>query len=118
MKLWSTIETIIKTDDSKIIIKRISFFYEDRQLYKELLDSMRNARNINAHTGVKPFNVELKNFALNHFINRLLLFFINNPFKYNKVDQVITAISLPTDLQSINAQIKNLQIVKKFCDLT
>jgi hypothetical protein len=107
MKLWSTIEKMVKSDDSKMIIKRISFFYYDRALHKEILESLRKARNINAHAGVKPFNVEMKNFRICAYIDNLLIFLICNAFKYNTLQQFIDFISLPTDLQTIDEQIKN-----------
>jgi len=114
MKLWSVLEKLLKSDETKILIKRISFFYADRALHKEILDSLRKARNINAHSGVKPFNVEMKNFSLCRYLDDILKFFIFNPFKYNNLQQNIDFISLSTELQTIDEQIKNLYSVKKF----
>ena len=114
MKLWSVVEKLVKSDDTKMIIKRVSFLYENRAVTKEVLNSLRQARNINVHAGVKPFNVEMKNFNLCLYIEDLFRFFINNPFKYDKLQKVIDFISLPTELQSIDQQIKNLKTVKKF----
>ncbi|WP_298941012.1 hypothetical protein [uncultured Psychromonas sp.] len=114
MKLWSVIEKLVKSDDTKIIIKRVSFLYENRGVIKEVLNSLRQARNINVHSGIKPLNVEMKNFNLCSYIEDLFKFFIENPFNYNKLQMVIDFISLPTDLQGIDQQIKNLKTVKKF----
>jgi len=114
MKLWSVIERLVKTDDTKMIIKRVSFFYENRAVTKDVLYSLRQARNINVHAGLKPFNVEMKNFKLCSFIEDLFRFFISNPFKYDNLQKVIDFISLSTELQSIDQQIKNLKKVKKF----
>lgn len=114
MKLWTTLEGIVNTDESTMTIRRVSFFYKDRALNKEILNSLRVARNINAHRGVKPFNVEMKNFILCQYIDHLLGFFINNCFKHKGLNQVIDLISLPTELQTINEQIKQLCAVKKF----
>ncbi|SEI13141.1 hypothetical protein SAMN05660691_04051 [Rheinheimera pacifica] len=114
MKLWSVIEKLVNTDDTKMIIKRVSFFYDDRAVAREVLNSLRQARNVNVHAGVKPINVEMKNFTLCGFIEDLFRFFINNPFKYDNLQKVIDFISLPTELQSIDQQIQNLKAVKKF----
>lgn len=114
MKLWSVIEKIVKSDETKMIVKRVSFFYENRAVTKETLNSLRQARNINVHAGVKPFNVEMKNFNLCLYIDDMLKFFINNPFGYDELKKIIDFISLPTELQSIDQQLKNLKFVKEF----
>jgi hypothetical protein len=114
MKLWSVIEKLVKSDETRIIIKRVSFFYENRAVTKEVLNSLRQARNINVHAGVKPLNVEMKNFNLCLYIEDLFRFFISNPFKYDDLQKVIDFISLPTELQTIDQQIENLKMVKKF----
>lgn len=114
MKLWSVVEKLVKSDETKMIIKRVSFFYENRPVTKEVLSSLRQARNINVHAGVKPLNVEMKNFNLCLYIEDLIRFFINNPFKYDNLQKVIDFISLPTELQTIDQQIENLKMVKKF----
>ncbi|SQH75605.1 conserved protein of unknown function [Shewanella benthica] len=65
----------------------------------------------NICAGVKPLNVEMKNFNLCLYIEDLFRFFINNPFKYDNLQKVIDFISLPTDLQTIDQQIENLKMV-------
>ncbi|SQH75602.1 protein of unknown function [Shewanella benthica] len=52
MKLWSVVEKLVKSDETKMIIKRVSFFYENRPVTKEVLSSLRQVRNINVHAGV------------------------------------------------------------------
>ena len=114
IKLWSALEKLVKTDDSKMLIKRVSFFYDKREETKEILESLRKARNINAHSGIKPFNVEMKNFQMCKYLDDLLRFFIHNPFKYKSIHKIIDFISLPTEHETIDEQISNLNMVKKF----
>lgn len=114
MKLWSVVEVLIKTDDTKLLIKRISFFYADRAYATEVLTSLRNTRNVHVHAGVKPLNVELKNYNLCFYIENILKFLILNPFKCEKFDTILKFISSPTELNTIDQQIENLHMVKKF----
>jgi len=114
LALWSALEKLVKSDDSKVIIKRISFFYEDRGNTKVILDSLRKARNVNVHSGISPLNVEMKNYHLCSYLERLLCFFIHNPFKYKNTNSLLSFISSTTELSSIDEQIKNLTMVKKF----
>jgi len=114
MKLWSATERMVKAGNSKELIKRVSFFYKNRETTQAMLESLKNARNMNAHHGLKPANVEMKNFQMCSYVNNLLLFFINQGSKFKSLNHVIDFISSKTDLQSIDEQISNLQMVKKF----
>lgn len=114
MKLNTTLEKIVDTDDTRTLIKRVSFFYKNRSFTKASLESLRQARNISVHVGAKPYNVELKNFQICLYINDLMRFFIKNPFKYEKLSDVIKFISLPTSLETIDEEIEKLKMVKVF----
>ncbi len=114
LKLWTVIERLVKSDDTKVIIKRVSFFYEDRVLTKQHLEILRSARNIAAHAGLTPLNIEMKNYKLCQYVEQLIRFFVRNPFKYKNLDYLISFISLPTDLPTIDDQIKHLKTVKSF----
>ena len=114
MKLWSALEKLVKSDNSTIIIKRISFFYEDRAMTKSILESLRKARNINVHSGISPLNVEMKNYHLCEYLERLLRFFIDNPFNNNQLSHMLDFISSATEIRTIDDQINKLIMVKKF----
>ncbi|CAH1086661.1 hypothetical protein [Candidatus Nitrotoga sp. 1052] len=114
MKLWLTLELITDADDAKTIIKRVSFFYKDRAVEKAILQSLRSARNINVHAGERRPNVELKNFQMCQYIEHLLRFFLQNPFKYEKHHELLTFISSKTEVSAIDDEIRRLKLVKKF----
>lgn len=114
MKLWLTLELITGSDDAKTLIKMVSFFYKDRAVEKAILQSLREARNVNVHIGVKPPNVELKNFQMCEYIEHLLRFFLENPFRYEKLRELRAFISSNTEVSAIDDEIRRLKLVKKF----
>ena len=114
MKLWLTLELITGADDAKTLIKMASFFYQDRAVEKAILQSLREARNVNVHVGVKPPNVELKNFQMCQYIEYLLRFFLENPFKHETLPELRAFISSTTEVSAIDDQIRRLKLVKKF----
>lgn len=114
MKLWLTLELITGSDDAKTLIKMVSFFYKNRAVEKAILQSLRDARNVNVHAGVKPPNVELKNFQMCEYIEHLLRFFLENPFKYEKLYELRAFISSNTEVSAIDDEIRRLKLVKKF----
>lgn len=114
MKLWSTLERLTMTHESAVLIKRASFFYQDRILHQAILESLRTSRNTHIHGGHPPVNIELKNFQLCAFIEHLLIFFITNPFKFSTTDDIKNLISLPTQAINLKTQIAMLKTVQRF----
>ncbi|EJM26807.1 hypothetical protein [Pseudomonas sp. GM25] len=114
MKLWSTLERLTMTHESAALIKRASFFYQDRILHQAILESLRTSRNTHIHGGHPPINIELKNFQLCAFIEHLVAFFIMNPFKFSTTDDIKNLISLPTQAINLKTQIAMLKTVQKF----
>lgn len=114
MKLWSTLEKLTMCDDTNNVVKRASFFYEERALHQAILLSLRNSRNSHIHGGQPPINIELKNYQLCSFIEHMLNFFISNPFRYSTTDEIRSLLSLPTQAQDLKTQIATLKTVQKF----
>ncbi|KTB75303.1 MULTISPECIES: hypothetical protein [Pseudomonas] len=114
MKLWSTLEILTLTDKSEILIRRASFFYQDRILHQALLESLRDARNTHVHRGHPPVNIEQKNFQLCAFVENILNFFIVNPFKFSTVTEINNLLSLPTQETNLKTQIMMLKTVQRF----
>ena len=113
MKLWTTLEYLVDCDSTEMLKKRLSFLYIESELIKQEINSLRLARNSNVHKGRRPDNIGIKNFRLCNFIEDYFDFFISNPFKYQSLSRVLEFISLTTDYNTIELQIKNLQAVKK-----
>jgi hypothetical protein len=114
LKLWAVLEQLVNSDDTKKITIRISFFFEQRESVKSIIESLRMARNIHVHKGRKPRNIEIKNFKLCHYIELLINFFLKNPFKHKDLESAIEFMSTSTDIEEINKKIKLLKEVKEF----
>lgn len=114
MKLWAVLEQLLGTDETEALIKRISFFYADRTLQKAVLESLRHARNTNAHVGKIPINLEFKNYQICQYIEWILKVLIDNPFRLKSFNELKELTSSTTDSKSIEEQINILLTVKKF----
>lgn len=114
LKLWSVLEQLVHSDDTKAIIQRVSFFYESTEENKSVVESLRRARNIHVHKGSMPRNIEIKNFLLCEYIELLINFFLRNPFRHTDLNSAIDFISTSTDVDKIDKQIKKLQDVRTF----
>ncbi|MGI2155627.1 hypothetical protein ACROAK_22595 [Shewanella oncorhynchi] len=114
LKLWATFEQLLKSDNSDILVKRISFFFNDREVSKRVFLSLRKARNISSHTGKEPYNKEMKNFILALNFEVVIRHFINNHYRYKSLNDFLEFISMTTDPNALNKQNKNIRNVKRF----
>jgi hypothetical protein len=114
LKLWVALEQLLDTDDTETLIKRIAFFYTEKNAQKSILRSLRLARNNHIHGGKNPPNIDLKIFQLCQHLEHAILFFMSNPFRYKSIEEIITFISLNTEESSIHSQIKKLKAALKF----
>lgn len=114
VKLWLCLELITNVDDAKQIIKRVVFFYAQQDFARGLLRSLRAARNSQVHGGAKPPRIDLKNFKMCEFIEHLLLVILGNHFKFSTSSQWQDFMSTTTDMASIDKQIEQLKMVRRF----
>lgn len=112
--LWLCLELITGADDAVTIIKRVAFFYGQHDIVKATLRSLRRARNSHVHAGVKPANIESKNFKMCEFVEQLLVYLLHNAFKFSKPNEWQDFMSITTNADSIDQQIATLRMVKKF----
>ncbi|WP_146256282.1 HEPN domain-containing protein [Pseudomonas sp. LLC-1] len=114
LKLWVALEQLLDTDDTDTLIKRTSFFYSEKDAQKAILRSLRLARNNHVHGGKPPPNIHLKIFQLCQHLEHALLFFISNPFNYRTTEEITNFISISTEADNIQGQIKRLKAALKF----
>ena len=112
LKLWVTLEALLKTDQAKLLIRRASFFYENREYQRALLWSLRDARNFTAHKSGEAEGMEMKNFQFAEIIRHILMVFLRNPFREERVDKILEMLSI-SDEQSIDEQIMRLRKIKR-----
>ncbi len=114
LKLWTSAEKLFnEANNSKELIKRMSFQYTDKAIVTEILSSMRDTRNINVHASVKPLNLELKTTHLRSIIKSNLSLVIRNGSDFNSLDKFTKFLSLPVSLRDIDDQLELLQKRKK-----
>ncbi|WP_372822213.1 hypothetical protein ACCE15_05360 [Pseudomonas parafulva] len=114
LKLWVAIEQLLATDDTEMLIRRLSFFYREKTAHQSIIRSLRLARNHHVHGGRCPVNIELKLFQICRFLEHTLLFFISNPFRYKTQTDIISFISLRTESDDIQMEINKLKSALKF----
>ncbi|TKB46486.1 hypothetical protein FCL40_17675 [Ferrimonas sediminicola] len=117
LKLWTTLEKILSTDNSKIIIKRISFMYHDNELVREALNSLRNDRNRNVHGYAKPVSFESKCFQLVGILEHMIKYFILNQWRHKSLNEALSFMDSPCSIEGVNAELARLNKVKQLMSI-
>lgn len=114
LKLWTSAEKLFRENQSsKELIKKMTFQHDDKVIAIEILNSMRETRNINIHNSVKPLNLELKTIHLKSMIIHSFKFFIKNNLNFTSLDEFLKFMSLPSDTKKIDNEIELLKKRKK-----
>ncbi|EEZ89580.1 hypothetical protein VME_05090 [Vibrio harveyi 1DA3] len=115
IKLWSALEVLLQSDNTKSLCKMISSFFEDVSLIREKINSSRASRNRAVHISVSNANLNGKTFDLINFFELIFNFHLNNPFKFQKLNEFNHFTNSPRDVKHIDRQIETLKIAKKYC---
>lgn len=101
IKGWTAIEKLVakNTNNYDLIPKRISFLFEEVQYHKQILEHLREYRNINVHTGEKHYDISTHCYQLQRYFFQLIIFYLNNNFK--TLDKANSFLDLSTDLDTL-----------------
>lgn len=116
LKLSSTLEILLKANDTKEIARKLSFIYEENELEKMIVNNLRDSRNKLSHLGFLPPNTEIKCFKISLYVEDMLKFFIANPIKAKSIQQMLDFLSSPQDLGVIESQLTRLKLVQKYLE--
>jgi len=99
LKLWCALENLIisKREQQKDIINRISFLENDSQFAKLILTHLRLHRNLYAHSGSSRCDSTMAIFQLKAFIEKVILFIIENKFKLGSKSELRKFLDHPVD---------------------
>jgi len=116
LKLWQVLEKLTATNNANYdqLIKRVSFLYEDVELTKGVLNHLRLHRNSSVHDGKGHERIEKYLYQLKRYVQRVLSFHINNPFKVNKLSDAVAFLDLPTDSTILTDRFKQIKKALKF----
>lgn len=116
LKLWQVLEKLTATNNANYdqLIKRVAFLYEDVELTKGVLNHLRLHRNSSVHDGKGSDRIEKYLYQLKRYVQRVLSFHINNPFKVNKLSDAVIFLDLPTDNTILTDRFKQIKKALKF----
>ena len=99
----------VKAGESSRIIKRATFLDRDSTKGRVLLDFIREHRNMIAHAGASPGDIERYIYILKDYVERLILFVIFNCDKMKSYDNLLKVLDSPTEVVVIRSEIESLR---------
>ncbi len=112
INLWSTLEEIAGVKgvgDSNKLIKRVTFLDHRPKQGKLLLEFIRDHRNMIAHAGATPDEIERLIFILKIYVEGLLWFVIRRAHKHSSHEDLLKVLDLSVDTKEIRAEMERLK---------
>jgi len=108
LKLWSLLEQLTDTGLSGYdkTISRTLFFYKNDKLNKEALEHLRIIRNRLIHKGESPDDIDPVLFQMKRFVEKILLFQINNLNYFFNIHEVGRFLDINYDEDSLKREIQ------------
>lgn len=112
INLWSTLEEIAGVkgvSDANRLIKRVTFLDHKPRQGRLLLEFIRDHRNMIAHAGATPDEIERLIFILKIYVEGLLWFVIRSARKHNSHEELLKVLDLSADANEIRGEMKRLK---------
>jgi hypothetical protein len=116
LQLWQVLEKITDTNNANYeqLIKRVAFLHEEIELNKGVLNHLRLYRNSSVHDGIQHNRIEKYLYQLKRYVEEVLGFHVNNPFKANSLADAVSYLDLPADDGTLRKRFTQTKEALKF----
>jgi len=119
LRLWGLLEYLTNTNENethKETVKRASFFFQEREYAKQVLNHLRNHRNRSVHTGENNQDIEILLYQLKNFVEVILRFLIVNKFRFSNREELTQFMNLPDNTSELKRRKKLIENALNFID--
>lgn len=117
VRLWGLLEYLTNTNENeshKDTVKRTSFFFQEREYARQVLNHLRDHRNKAVHTGGSNQNIETLLYQLKNFVEVVLEFQIANKFNFSTREELTQFMNLPEDVLELKRRQEMIVHALKF----
>lgn len=116
LRLWALLESLTATQNASYgdTVRRASFFYEERDHAKQILNHLRERRNRAVHQGTHIEDSETIVFEMKRFCERIIWFMMFNSLNLKSIEEYRQFLDSPIDEDVIDRKIRILKSAKKF----
>lgn len=117
LRLWGLLEYLTNTNENeshKDTVKRTSFFFQEREYAKQVLNHLRDHRNRSVHTSGSNQNIETLLYQLKNFVEVVFEFQITNRFNFSSREEFTQFMNLPEDVSELKRRKEMIGHALKF----
>ncbi len=117
LRLWGLLEYLTNTNENeshKDTVKRASFFFQEREYARQVLNHLRDHRNRSVHTGGSNQNIETLLYQLKNFVEVVLEFQIANKFNFSSREELTQFMNLSEDVAELKRRKEMIGHALKF----
>lgn len=112
LRLWGALESLVTPGvaDYDRLINRCAFLFQDIEFHRQLLEHLREYRNVNVHAGEESERARTHCFQLQLYFVNLIWYHLSNTNFFKTLDEANTFLDLPSSKVDLK---RRLQITKK-----
>jgi hypothetical protein len=116
IKLWGILELLTDTTRDKydVTIRRTAFIYQEREYHYQVLQHLREYRNLSIHFDKGNSEIETCLYQIKNYVEALISFHINNKYGFESVQEAAGFLSLSHEEKALKDQIEKLKYARKF----
>jgi hypothetical protein len=116
LRLWTAIESLTTPNvaDYDKLVRRCAFLFQDTNFHKQMLEHLREYRNVNVHAGEYSDRARTLCFQLQLYFNALAWFHIRNSTFFQSLDEANSFLDCPPDKSAIKRQVLLAKRALKF----
>jgi hypothetical protein len=100
IKLWSSLENLscIDKEQYDVLIKRVSFLFEDKEYHKQILEHLREQRNNSVHSGINTDELKNDCYQLQFYISKIIFFHLRQSGFLKNMEEAIMFLDSTNDI--------------------
>lgn len=112
LRLWGALESLVTPDvaDYDRLVSRCAFLFQDIDFHRQLLEHLREYRNVNVHAGEESELARTHCFQLQLYFVNLIWFHLSNTNFFRTLDEANAFLDLPASKVDLE---RRLQITKR-----
>lgn len=116
IKLWGAIETLAAPSEANydLITRRCSFLFTNRNYHKQVLEHLREYRNISIHAGDQSERVKSNCYQLQFYYYHLVMFHLKNADQFKSLEEANNFLDLPSDISTLKNRKRLIDKAIKF----
>lgn len=116
LRLWGALETLVTPGvaDYDRLVNRCAFLFQDIDFHRQLLEHLREYRNVSVHAGEESDRARTHCFQLQLYFENLIWFHIRNTKFFRTLEEANSFLDLPSDKLELKRRLEIINKAVKF----